>query len=536
MMTQITNQMSEIIEDNQSLRNYLSHLSEGRKATPRSWLYETVPEDEVLNNWKKILSNLENGSGYEQEVYQFDLASESKWGPQGKVDPLKELLKEVVLPTFEEHDRPKAFQSKEWEIAKNSVRALFRSRRIHDLTRRSLRHVVDDMRARDTLESSSGWPDFKRRNLPEVKTRAIEDAQNGLWKTYPAIALFRNYRQKTRLVWMFPMAANLFEAQFYQPLQDAMIRAKIEFFSPWEGFDKCRKVITSWYDGMPRGSYIQASDFSATDEHFRLSATLEVYDVIKDLFRTDEDRKDLLESLTYMHTIPLLISDSEMIVGEHGVSSGSNWTNFIETIFDLIFGYYVQVKSNHTTDQFSKGIIHSPLYGIGDDMTWESDKFDKTFNKHLEKWGLECGQVIKAEKTTNDPDKVKTLQRLFIRGYSLPGSDLLRGVYPTIRALNSLIYPEKFHRPKDWNSDMFCARTYMILENCVDHPLFHEFVNFVVHGQKDLIEFAHKSDSRLTLITRLSKLLPGLNPTYNQEKKDSSLSEFASIKWVRENL
>nr|UZS00518.1 RNA-dependent RNA polymerase [Marmot picobirnavirus] len=325
------------------------------------------------------------------------------------------------------------------------------------------------MRARDTLESNSGWPDFARRNLPKVTNAAITAAENGDWKRYPAIALFRTYNGKTRLVWMYPMSVNLVEGSFFQPLQSGLIRGGDPFFAPWTGFDRVRLLISEAYEA---GKYLAATDFSSTDAHFTGVTSQQVTEVMQSLFQ-DKYSKALEESIQRMHTIPLIIGPETKMVGPHGVSSGSNWTNFIETIFDLELSKYVSIA----TENQWKG-----LYAIGDDMCWISDRYDDAFAEQAEAFGKQVGQDIQAGKSTNKPDEVKTLQRLFQRGYRRPDG-LLRAVYPTIRALKSSVYPERFHRSKDWSSDMFCARQYMILENCVDHPLFREFVEFVVHGQ-----------------------------------------------------
>lgn len=223
-----------------------------------------------------------------------------------------------------------------------------------------------------------------------------------------------------------------------------------------------------------------------------------------------------------MHTIPLIIGPDEKMTGSHGVSSGSNWTNFIETVFDWIFSFYVY-------EELGTSHGYMGLYAIGDDMSWWRDSYEESFSKNLERLGKTAGQDIKAEKTTNDQDKVKSLQRLFIRGYNRPDGKI-RGVYSTIRALKSSVYPERFHDPRKWSSDMFCARQFMILENCVDHPLFEEFVKFVCAGQRDLVPFAKLSKSQLERILRKTRLLPGLNPTYNQEKRDRSFADFESIR------
>nr|UAW00347.1 MAG: RNA-dependent RNA polymerase [Porcine picobirnavirus] len=531
--TQLTPQMLEIISANNGLQRYLRSLTEGKAATPRSWLYEDRSSEEVQRLWLKELSVLQDGNDFEQEVFQFDTSQLKKWGPQGEVAPVAELM-DIITEGFSDSSMPKAFKTPEWQRAMEYTKWMFTGWfGVHDLRPASLKSVVDDMRARDVLESNSGWPLFTRRSKPEVKEASISDAESGAWREYPAIALFRNYNQKTRLVWMFPMATNLVEGSFYQPLYNALSHARTPFFAPWKGFSEVRKLITGLYkQGSPY--YIAASDFSSTDAHFRKATTQQVSEVLQACFKP-EYRDALHESLMHMHEIPLIIGPDTMITGEHGVASGSNWTNFVETVFDYIFSVYVAIRQGaevSTRGNVSTGpsdSVYSGLYAIGDDMSWYTDNYSEDFAANLEEYGEMVGQVIKAEKTTNDRDKVKSLQRLFQRGYNTESGET-RGVYSTIRALNSSLHPERFHDPRKWSSDMFCVRQFMILENCVDHPLFEEFVRFVCQGNKHLAEFARKSSAEQDKALRESKLLPGLNVTYNQEKRDSKLSSFASIR------
>lgn len=542
MIVRLPDEFLSVISTNNGLKQYLNNLLVGKAFTPRSWLYEDQKPDTVLKNWMKILSQLESGDSFDKLVFQFDTSQLEKWGPQGGVAPISELMDLVTAGFNDDSPRPTAFSSAEWRKAKELATKDFARLRL-SLRPVTYSKVVDDMRARDTLESNSGWPLFTRRNKPSVIEQAIVSAHNGDWKTYPAIALFRNYNKKTRLVWMFPMGTNVKEGSYLQPLQSAMINelqkvlkhdlhathgSFLRFFTPWIGFEEVRKQINHEYSTM--ASTLAASDFSATDEHFTRWHTMEVFDVIKVCFQPAY-WEGLKESLLAMHKIPLIVGPDKMITGWHGVSSGSNWTNFVETIFDYIFANYVWYKSYKLNPDGDKDWYG--LSAIGDDMSWTTvDGDSDAFPAFLEQCGKDVGHIINAEKTTSYEDRVKYLQRLFQRGYNR-SDGMIRAVYPTIRALKASVYPERFHNRKLWNSDLFCARQYMILENCVDHPLFEEFVKFVVRGQKDLIPFAHKSDASLDRIHRESKLIPGLNPTYNQEKRDSSLSEFASIRLAR---
>jgi hypothetical protein len=540
MLTQINEEIKRIISRNSNLTHYLESLLKDVPFTHRSYLYDGNKEfhnpyltpQAALDAWDKKLSVLENGDNFERNVYQFELPQKEKYGPQGGHEPIGALMKEIVLPSFVrgmQAGKPLPVElTPELERACENVVAIFKRFGVGNLSPRAVERVIDDMRARDTLNSNSGFPDFAQRDLPKVRFAAIKACKNGVWKTYPAIALFRRYNGKTRLVWMFPMAVNLQEGRFFQPLMDAIMKSGLSstFFCPWKGFEAVRQQITYAYN---RGAAIGASDFTSTDAHFQLNATRIVFRVLRELFKP-QYREELWESLSYMHTIPLLVGPDKMLTGAHGVSSGSNWTNFIETVYDMIISEYVTLTSKTA---ISKPI--SGLYAIGDDMAWlASTGFptsEPTFQEYLENVGLAFGQVIKADKTTAESDRVKTLQRLFQRGYRR-SDGMCKGVYPTIRALKSSIYPERYHH--DWSSDMFCARQYMILENCVDHPLFKDFVEFIVRGNVHLIPFAHKDSKRLDAITRQARSIPGLNPTYNQEKRDSSLANFESIAVARE--
>lgn len=528
MKIKLTDEMIRTIQEHDNLKGYLSSLSSEKSATPRSWLYDgehgnlSMEPDDILHTWCSKLEVLKSDANQHlNNVYQFDTAQVEKWGPQGGHKPIAE-LEDILEQGFMIEDSPKrtpGFRRPEWREAKRIVvKKLYRAG-ARSLRPASYESVVDDMRARDTLDSKSGWPLHIPRKEPEAKARAIEDAKSGEWRRQPAIALFRTYNKKTRLVWMYPMAVNLVEGAFFQPLQQVLMTSYLaeSFFSPWKGFEQVRSRVTNTYR---KGFMVAASDFSSTDAHFQKSTSLEVSDVLEQCFQPAY-RAELRESITYMHEIPLVIGLEYMLVGSHGVSSGSNWTNFIETVFDMILGEYAHLLDNHVL----------ALYGIGDDMAWASiTRTGDEFKKWLEQLGTSVGQQIKAEKTTAERDQVKTLQRLFQRGYFQETGNLLRGVYSTIRALKSSVYPERYHKPEEWDGDMFSVRQFMILENCVDHPLFKEFVTFICKGNHHLIPFAKRSRGYLDAAQRRANHVHGLTSTYNQEKRDSALADFASIR------
>lgn len=61
---------------------------------------EMLEPDEILARWKNILESLSEKGTYDKNVFQFDSHQLEKWGPQGEVAPIAELMDDVVLPTF----------------------------------------------------------------------------------------------------------------------------------------------------------------------------------------------------------------------------------------------------------------------------------------------------------------------------------------------------------------------------------------------------------------------------------------------------
>lgn len=508
-ITSLSASQAHVVASNNGMSHYLAGLDQGRAATPHSWLYENEDATKTLERWMQILSRLEKGSEQDQKIYQFDLKQVEKFGPQGEVPPLKEAIK---VDSFREQYELTNVKVKQ----KRSLDAIL-SIRPHCLQYRSFDAVVDDMRARDTLVTNSGWDLFTRRE--KAKGKAIQDAKDGKAWLYPAIILFRKYNGKLRVVWMYPMAMNLLEYQATQPLQE-VIQSHTHYVTPWRGFEFVKKRFTELWAKHP---YAFGGDTTAMDAHMQRPQNEAVAAAFSPLFK---DPKQATESLLHVNDIDIVVGRNSIIADQqHGVASGSGWTQLCETIFQIIkFDEWIQRSKLQLTVEDGMG--------IGDDYVWFFD--ERPDSQSIVDFWAEDGLPGKEEKQSNEEDSCTFLQRLFLKGYmSREDSKILGGVYPTIRALNSLLWPEKFHNPKDWNSDMFCTRCFMILENTVDHPLFEDFVKFVVQGQKDLLPFAKMSASKQNAALAASRLIPGLNPSYNQEKREKPLSEFQSIKFAR---
>jgi len=513
-IVQLNSTLKEVVSNQPSLSSYLNSLAVGRKATPHSWLYENEKWQETQARWQEILNQVNAGSQFGDQFIQFESRQLEKVGPQGEVPPVSEAL-EVYEDSFSpsKFDDPMSLQ-KWFEYTKPFAEELF-GKRLRTKRRLSIDAVLDDMQDRDTLTTNSGLPLFTRRN--KVREQSTQDALSGKAYEYPAIVLFRKYNGKLRGVWMYPMSLNLLEGQFAQLIQAEIRNSPTpwvkEYVTPWEGFEDVKVTVTSQWQSDIR---IFGGDTTAMDAHMRLGQTRLVFECVKWLFQETE-WEDLWKNMEHVNTIDLLVGPDSMTSGVHGYSSGAGWTQLGETILQMFMAWVKKTRGQ----------------GIGDDFYWIN--LNREAAKAFVDFMAEFGLPAKEEKQSDEEDQFSFLQRLFHRGFfSRENPAVLGGYYPTIRALNSSLNPEKFHKPKDWSTDMFCVRQYMILENCVDDPAFEEFVKFVVKGQRDLVPFANKSAQEQDTAQEKARLIPGLNPSYNQEKRKKPLSSFTSIAIARE--
>jgi hypothetical protein len=475
-------------------------------------LYEGKDANDILQKWIPVMESANNKSELGNEFNQFDLKQVEKFGPQGAVPPIESKeCQEVIEPLFSPSKyNDEMALSQYFQYTEKFAREAFGTR-FHRARPKRFESVIDDMNERDTLTSNSGFPRFVKRTT--VIKEEIQDAETELAYEYPAIILFRQYNGKLRPVWMFPMSVNLIEFTFSQEIQDALRNSPQEwiqtYLSPWQGYEDVKRALTrQWH-----GEQVDGGDTTKMDANMRPAQIRLVYEIVKHLFQEQYWDK-LYRSLMHICEIPLLYSTTEAYIDVHGLASGSGWTQLTETVLQLFMAWMSKVHGQ----------------GIGDDFYWIADFTADELVEYLGRFGLPANP----EKQTVSKEELHFLQRMNHQSFfSREDDKVLGGYYPTIRGLNSMLQPEKFHKPKDWSSDMFCIRNYMILENCVDDPCFDEFLKFVVRGHRDMIPFAKKSASELNSIQKKARLVPGLNPSYNQEKRLKPLSSFVSIQLAK---
>uniref|UniRef100_A0A2V0RLT3 RdRp catalytic domain-containing protein n=1 Tax=viral metagenome TaxID=1070528 RepID=A0A2V0RLT3_9ZZZZ len=318
---------------------------------------------------------------------------------------------------------------------------------------------------------------------------------------------------KQRVVWMFPMSQNIRENRFFRPLHEVLKR--LESFSAWISMDAVDDSVTRLLARRDTvGGTILSSDFSKFDQTMGPAQLKWYFNLLRNVYdvKFHEDIDFLQYVLAY---IPLVCTLDETFIGVHGWGSGSNLTNQA----DSVVNHHAQITSMEVPEE---GIILVQ----GDDAALNVYDVDRHLT-HLSDLGFEAN----ASKQYISDTVVHYLQRVHSANYKVNGRAV--GVYPTMRALNSLMGQERFH--DDWSSVMVSLRTLSILENVRNHPIFTRFVKYIMEkGDKSLKENTARIVKDRSYIKR-AKAIPGFLPSYNEAGKLDGIRRFKSVRLILES-
>ena len=310
--------------------------------------------------------------------------------------------------------------------------------------------------------TNSGLPYFTKKN--KVRKTEIERARAKI--VDPNILFWRGQSGginpedvKQRDLFGASMAVHIREAAYMKVYFDK-IRSN-ESFSAWttpEGIDRAvHNVLDAAYE---RGWVVHSTDFSGFDKSVgpQLSAnSWALYEYAYQNQFTDEIRE-----LQYIfHNVGLILSNELAFEGEHGVGSGSVNTNLIDTEVHLDAQFHVCDKLE--VERFRGNQVQ------GDDgllILPPSIKVEEMHDGYAE-----LNLDSNPDKAFMGDDDCLYLQKYYKRG-------IQGGMYPTYRALNSLLGQERFHDEEKWGPDMVTLRAIQILEWTKHHPLFTELVRF----------------------------------------------------------
>jgi len=499
------------------ISGHFERIRDGAMPNVRSPLFKGQTSESIQGKWKEVLSRYADRF---PRLIAYEDTRWSKFGQQGGFPPLRERMSDLEL-YFTRFKPAPIRKSPEYDQIVKIVRdRLFKSHSLRALTpEQVLKSDIEE----DKVNTNSGLPDFSKRNAPEVQSKAVQDAKSGKWKEYPAVLGSRSIRQKSRFIFMFPMSTNLVEKQYVIPIMDAIRSHKVLSFSAWEGFDDVEIAMHQQHAFSAK--YKASMDYKGMDQTMAEDQMRIVYDIVAPVFQP-KYRAGLLESLLHCVNIPIMHKEDEMIIGTHGLASGSGWTNLAESIMS----------------EFVHELINQrvPLVGnqlLGDDgaMT-HNDNIN--FAQVIEECSSLCGLEAEESKQDLSEDTLHYLQRFFDKDIKIEGTDIVAGCYPTVLALNAGMNPERFHDPRKWNERMEILRWIMILENCHHSPLFHEIVDFFCEGDiyRLGINIPGYFKRRIVQDYKVAKTINNFVPSYNQASKDRSIEDFDTVKYLKSKI
>ena len=316
--------------------------------------------------------------------------------------------------------------------------------------------------------SNSGFPYLARKG--GVRNAALQDYTQDLG-AFPCILFTRTQEEsKTRNIWGYPISDTLAESRFFIPWLD--VEKGLDWRAALRGPSFVDREISDLVlHGRP-DAILYCVDFSQFDAS--------VSRVLQDVFfetligHFQPDYSDEIRELgARFNTIPILTPDG-VYHGEHGVPSGSTFTNSVDSFAQYGLAVHHAMRSQVQGDD-------------GVHLMWKGAV--SGFEREME----EAGLVLNQDKSfLSEGGEAIYLQRYYHPNYPSRdyGPGRLGGVYPLHRALGRIKYLERRTNIDELSGqDYYSLRTISILENCAHHPGFVPFVKLIRSLDRDHLSF-----------------------------------------------
>lgn len=437
-------------EARQRLSQYLDRITQGSNEVLVTPFGDNYEPDEILSNWDKIF---ESGmSKINAPLLEMELSNRSKFGPRSIAKP--------------------------WSERRESLLNYFgKSNKGYDLTMASpatsrLRPLAPDKAVSYMKNSTnSGFPFL-------VKKASIKGKLPEIWRElylsdYPAMLFTRTQEGgKTRDVWCTDAGTQLYESTYYRPILDIQRRL------PWRSaLGEPKDVDLAMNKLLKESSLVGLPMISMDFKQYDASVQYGLQHASFEYFRAMYQRSyhyglDDLEAR--FNNVGICTPDG-IYKGPHGVPSGSTFTNEVDSVAQMLMAY-------------NNPWIVNPFIGQvqGDDGVFISTDPDKALD-----FFSSFGVIPSVEKSIVNKDYCVYLQNLYHPQYAM-SDGLVRGIYPTYRALCRLVFLERFDNFKDdvEGKDYFSIRSISILENCKNHPLHTDLVRYVWSLDKYRLKFS----------------------------------------------
>ena len=514
-------------QPNPGLLAYLRHVEVGSTEDIRPPFWKGKSRQEVLNAWTERFDSLHVNSMM-PGLEAFELEMRGKVGPLSIMLPLRDRL-----PKLEEYYKDVTLKSV--PIDERAIRS-FCNTNVRDVRVRMQNQgtTVAQMR----LNTNSGAPYFtKRRNVVAHTLPRYESIPNLGPLRLPAVLGWRGQEGgpdpedvKQRIVWMFPFGVNVLELQVYNPLIRAWQALNI---NPAYISNRAVEVKITKLFATKGDEYVVVTDFSGFDQHFNSDLQSAARQILTYQLNTSDSRARsdheswLANVFPYKFEIPMVCAQSLEYSGKHGMGSGSGGTNFDECCAHGAMQHEVAILNGKRLNPYSNA------YGDDGYLSYEGIDVDQVISAYTSH-----GQEMNPAKQSVDKHSAVYLRRYYHDSYR-DKEGIMLGVYSTFRALGRLLGQERFIPFEEDSLDYaryLELRAYSILENCANSPIFNQFVDFVISGDKyrlglDLPGFLDSLPQQVKKFTEADPGLLGYTKTLQGEAL--GIQNWKIVKYLR---
>lgn len=326
--------------------------------------------------------------------------------------------------------------------------------------------------------TNAGLPFFVRKGL--VKDRLVSQFSEILSLSSPCILFTRTQEGgKTRTVWGYPFSDTAMEMRYFKPY--FAVEKGLSYRSAVVNPNAIDISLTNLINSIRQDETFISIDFSSYDTSVRYPLVGLCVDIICSYYQPTyhESIKSLFKRMFNIG----LITPWRYYVGEHGMPSGSTFTNTIDSLCQVVLA-------------MSSGFVSLENFQVqGDDGVYKVKADD--VNKFIDFFSC-YGFTINEEKSVVSANHLLYLQNLYDPFYRCDDG-IVRGIYSTYRALCRLCYMERFvdfQQIGISGEDYFVLRSISILENCKNHPIHRPLVKFIASLDKRKLEFDPSSLSK----------------------------------------
>jgi hypothetical protein len=489
------NQLNIDQEVRTKLTTNLNRIVKGSDTVLMSPIAKGVKPDVILDRWDKVFQS--NNDRLSLALINYENQNKLDFGPRSIAQPWSK-RRESIYRYFE----PDHFKD---QISKLEIH-----NSDHNILRPiSLKNALSKLKN----NTNSGLPWYKRKG--QIKSDLYTNFEKYLKRKDPCVLFTRTQESgKTRNIFGYPSSDTLYEMMFYSPLLD--LQRKKDYRVALLGPSYVDRKITEMINFVRHNSNytLVSMDYSTFDATVKYALQKKAFDIIIQMYQNSYT-SDLLDILDRFNNISIITPDG-VIDGNHGVPSGSTFTNEVDSLAQyLIISNYPYIKD----------------YVIqGDDsvLVIEMDKV-KDFFTFVKNHGL----IVNESKSYVDKDYVIYLRCLHHIDH-VDKTGKLGGIYPTYRALNRIIYQERWSEFENYEisgQDYYSIRTISILENCKHHPLFREFVQFIYSIDKYSLEYSKTGLAKyIDMLNQSSGIAGVLTNQYGEDV--SGIRNFETVKMI----